>query len=105
MVFPVVGEEHQWELMPAQVALWQELYPDVDVLRECRKAWAWIDANPKRRKKHNGMKKFLVNWLNGAAPTQVVTADRYGHVPPCESWAACVQRVCAEARAKKESGR
>jgi hypothetical protein len=92
-----------WELTNDQVKTWQRVYDGVDVVVECRHAWAWHDANPSKRKKN--VKAFLVNWLNGAAPTKRVRADRYGHVPPCESWAACVERVCAEARAKKESGR
>jgi hypothetical protein len=39
-----------WDLSDSQVTLWQELYPDIEVARECRKAWAWIDASPARRK-------------------------------------------------------
>ena len=47
---------------PAQMNLWKESYPAIDVAQEIRKAAAWLDANRKNRKKD--VKWFLVNWLN-----------------------------------------
>lgn len=107
MVFPVDGsEEKTWELTAAQLAQWQEIYPDLDVARECRNAWAWIDANPTKRKKATGMKRFLVNWLNRAKPMRKVPVftekpDKNGHVPPCTNWMDCNRRALAEWRAEK----
>ena len=101
LTFPVKSEETIWELSLAQVAQWQEIYPDVDVMAECRHAWAWIDANPKKRKTARGMKHFLVGWLNRATPRPVETQpqpDMYGHVPPCENWQDCTRKALAEAR-------
>ena len=107
LIFPVASEETQWELTEAQIAQWQEIYPQLDVLQECRHAWAWIDANPRKRKKANGMKKFLVGWLNRAKPMRKVETftmrpDQYGHFPPCQNMQDCTRRVLAEAREKRE---
>ena len=51
----------RFELDDVQIAEWQSIYPNLAVAREVRKAWAWLDANPARRKKN--VKRFLVNWL------------------------------------------
>ena len=42
------------------------VYPGVDVEIEFRKALNWLHADPKRRKTHKGMPRFLVGWLNRA---------------------------------------
>lgn len=68
MTYATKGNQRTWTLTPAQVDVWQTVYPAVDVAAECRKAWAWIDANPSRRKTGARMKAFLVAWLNKAAP-------------------------------------
>lgn len=65
LTFPTIGTPKSWALTHAQIASWTELYPGVDVLAQCRRARAWIDANPK--KTASGMPKFLVRWLNKAA--------------------------------------
>lgn len=62
--FPTDGERVLWVLTEAQVASWAQLYPNTDVLGECRKAKAWVEASPQRRKTASGMARFLVNWLN-----------------------------------------
>jgi hypothetical protein len=64
--FPTDGAPSEWPLTDQQIADWSTLYPSIDVLAECRKASAWIDADPKRRKTAGGMRRFLVNWLNNA---------------------------------------
>ena len=64
--YPTVGKVDSWQLSEAQVAEWATLYPGLDVLAECRKAMAWIKANPGRRKTARGMPRFLTNWLNRA---------------------------------------
>lgn len=66
-VFPTVGQGGTvWRLRRAQVDEWQAAFPNLDVLAECRKALAWINANPGRRKTVRGMPKFLVSWLSRA---------------------------------------
>jgi len=64
LTFGTVGKAPEWGLSQPQIAEWSALYPGLDVLTECRKAAAWIGANPHRRKTSSGMLKFLVGWLN-----------------------------------------
>lgn len=53
-----------WGLTQKQIDEWATAFPAVDVLAECRKALAWIEANPTKRKTANGMPRFLFNWLS-----------------------------------------
>lgn len=65
MEFPTVGTGGaSWALTHAQLATWASLYPTIDVPAEARKALAWLDANPGRRKTSRGMPAFLVSWFN-----------------------------------------
>jgi len=66
LTFVTAGATKDWPLTYAQVARWGESYPALDVLAECRKAHAWMEANPTRRKTAKGMTAFLNNWLNRA---------------------------------------
>lgn len=66
LVFPTVGKGREWSLVPSQLSKWRQAYPALDILAECRKALAWCEANPARRKTPKGMCAFLVNWLNRA---------------------------------------
>lgn len=66
LTFPTQGPVAIWCLTEAQIAKWRGLFPALDVLGECRKAWAWCDANPTRRKTAAGMSRFLVRWLSRA---------------------------------------
>lgn len=52
-----------WHLTRAQVEKWAIAFPGVDVLAEARKALAWLDAHPTRRKTARGMPGMLVRWL------------------------------------------
>ena len=64
LLFPTVGlGGAEWRLRRAQVEEWQELFPNLDVLNECRQALAWVKAHPDRRKTTRGMVKFLAGWL------------------------------------------
>lgn len=62
MIFKVSGS-HDWTLREDQIAIWLEQFPYLDVKRELLKMQAWCEANPSRRKKVTGMKRFIVNWL------------------------------------------
>jgi len=67
LAFPTVGKNGaEWRLRQALVDEWQVAYPNLDVLAECRKALAWLNANPGRRKTARGMSTFLVTWFNRA---------------------------------------
>ena len=66
LTFPGVGPLKTWDLKLGQVQYWRHTYPNVDVLAECRKALAWVNANGDRKKTAKGMPRFLVNWLNRA---------------------------------------
>lgn len=63
-VFPVQGDPHEWRLRRKQVTEWQDLYPGLDIMDECRHAYAWILAN--HPKTARGMCRFLVSWFNRA---------------------------------------
>ncbi|HXJ70634.1 MAG TPA: hypothetical protein VNM39_17150, partial [Verrucomicrobiae bacterium] len=68
LVFPCVGtgDVKDWTLTPAQVAEWSTAFPGIDVTAECRKALAWIKANPTKRKTVRGMPAYLCKWLTRA---------------------------------------
>jgi hypothetical protein len=99
--YPVRGLPGWWVLTPAQVARWQTLYPRVDVDGECRKALAWLEANPSRQKTARGMPRFLVGWLARSPQAPLAVGDRAicPHAPSCDSpgnW-RCQQRTVLEA--------
>lgn len=72
LLFPIVGlRGPEWRLRRRQVEEWQQVYPNLDVMDECRRALSWIRANPGRRKTHKGMAQFLNGWLGR-------TVDRRG---------------------------
>lgn len=63
--FSVVGRGSKvWPLSDSLVCEWERDFPNLDVRAECRKARAWVEANPGRRKTASGMPRFLVNWLS-----------------------------------------
>jgi hypothetical protein len=67
LVFPTIGPNGlEWRLRRVQVDEWRTAYPGIDVVAECRRAWAWVKANPGRRKTARGMPKFLLSWLSRA---------------------------------------
>jgi hypothetical protein len=72
---PCVGTgAPEYPVTQQQVDDWREAFPGVDVLGEVRKARAWLEANPTKRKTARGMPRFLVAWLGRAQ-------DR-GRAPP-----------------------
>jgi hypothetical protein len=64
LTFNTQGKTDKWDLTERQADEWQKLYPALDVIACCRKAFAWAEANPAKRKTAKGMPAFLVNWLN-----------------------------------------
>lgn len=53
-----------WVLASDELAAWRLDYPSLNVLEECRRARAWLNANPTKRKAASNMPRFLVAWLN-----------------------------------------
>jgi hypothetical protein len=64
LVFPCQGKVKEWRVPSDFYATLRTCYPAVDVAGELRKAFAWIVANPGRRKTASGMPRFLTSWLN-----------------------------------------
>ena len=84
LAFPTIGAVQTWPLQTLQVDRWQTLYPTLDVMAECRKALAWVEANSSKRKTAKGMPRFLVYWLNTATdarPTMARTTRGYQPAP------------------------
>jgi hypothetical protein len=80
--FETVGvDARMWDLSAGQIAAWQEAYPSLNVLTSCRRAHAWLEANPVKRKTARGMPRFLVNWLNGDVQRGFVSFTGRGATP------------------------
>lgn len=54
---------NEWPLTQELVSELEQAYPDMDVVAEARKAKVWAEANPGRRKTHDGMPRFLASWF------------------------------------------
>jgi hypothetical protein len=63
LAFPCDGPVQSWWVTQEQLAEWETLFPALAILAECRKALAWVKANPTKRKTARGMPAFLVNWF------------------------------------------
>lgn len=80
--FPTTGPGgSSWRLRRVQVDEWRATYPGVDVLAECRRALAWVKANPGRKKTAKGMPKFLLSWLSRAVDSGRVTYETSASSP------------------------
>lgn len=82
LTFPTQGSVKEWRLTKEHVEKWEELFPALDILGQCRLALAWCDANPRRQKTVSGMPKFLVGWLTkaqnrGTGPIKPVVLDMW----------------------------
>lgn len=62
-----------------------ELYPNIDVMIELRKAIHWCRVNPGRRKTQRGLGKFLNSWMTRASETE---RDRRANNPSAGNHAA-----------------
>ena len=45
------------------VELWKQSYPKVDIVNELHRVYAWLDANPKKRKTKAGIRRFVNSWM------------------------------------------
>lgn len=66
LTFPTTGKVKTWNLTPAKLAEYQETFPDLDALGECRRALQWCRDNQANRKTPRGMPAFLSRWLTKA---------------------------------------
>lgn len=58
------GESYQHGVTPADVALYDESFPAVDVMQTLREIRAWCLANPTRCKTHRGVRRFITSWMH-----------------------------------------
>lgn len=61
----ILNDKTEYGITEADVMAWKEIYPAVDVMQELRKMKGWSEANPKKRKTKNGIKRFINSWLAG----------------------------------------
>lgn len=59
----ILNDKTFFEVSQSDVDMWKGLYPAVDIISELRKMAGWADANPKKRKTRQGIKRFITNWL------------------------------------------
>lgn len=59
-----LNDKSEYPIYQTNIDEWKELYQSVDVLQELRKMKGWLDANPKKRKTKNGIKRFINSWLS-----------------------------------------
>ena len=65
--FPVVGKgPKSWPLTQRLVDELGKAFPGLDVIAEMRKALAWLQTNPMKRKTASGMPRFLNGWVSRA---------------------------------------
>ena len=61
--FPCVGTPNRWELTRSVVDDLEAAFDGVDVVAAARRALAWVQAKPTRRKTAKGMRAFLTSWI------------------------------------------
>jgi hypothetical protein len=69
--FPVAhrkGHAETWPLRDDYVAELATAFPALNVPEQCRKALAWVRANPSRKKTARGMRAFLFSWMDRSRP-------------------------------------
>lgn len=57
----VSGEEHP--IYKHDLEEWMQTYPAVDVLQQLRNMRQWCISNPKKKKTHRGIRRFVTGWL------------------------------------------
>lgn len=62
MSFPCTGDK-EWNLTLKKLSEYENSFPGVDVMQECRVARQWCIDNPIRRKTPSGMARFLTSWM------------------------------------------
>jgi hypothetical protein len=60
----ILNNGDNWQPEETDVIAWQRAFPKVDVHQELMAMESWLDANPTRRKKPTGIKRFVNSWLS-----------------------------------------
>lgn len=60
---PLTPRDGSYGVTEADVRLWSEAYPRVDVLATLRRIASWMDANQNRRKTRRGIRRCIDSWL------------------------------------------
>lgn len=66
LIFPVIGKPFQWPLVPSKIREFQETFPALDILGQCKLALQWCKENRSKQKTAGGMGRFLLSWLSRA---------------------------------------
>lgn len=61
--FPCAGSPAEWVLTRDLINEWRIAYPAVSILEEASRALSWVNANPRKKKKASGMRRFLAGWF------------------------------------------
>ena len=93
------GKHKEWHLLPSHIEGWKEAYKGLDIEAEVRKAIAWLEANPDRRKTSRGMPAFLVNWFNRATDRPGRSGGGFASQPPPRQPTPRVSELIARAAA------
>jgi len=59
----LLNDSTSYPIYRQDIDKWAALYPAVDIMQELRSMVGWADANPKKRKTKNGVKRFMNSWL------------------------------------------
>lgn len=59
-----LNDKSNYSVSKSDVQHYKILYPAVDVEQQLRSMLGWLEANPNRRKTKNGIKGFIIKWLN-----------------------------------------
>jgi len=52
-----------YEVTREQVRVWEQTFPDVDVMQQLRSMKAWLDADPRRGRSRSGIQALIYHWL------------------------------------------
>jgi len=63
LTFPCDGPIKEWKITGTVYGTLKEAFQTIDIDAELRKAYAWLVANPGKRKTAKGMSRFLFNWM------------------------------------------
>lgn len=63
VIYIPLNDGSEYPVTQQDVDKWKELYQAVDIIQELKKMRGWADANPKKRKTKNGIKRFINSWL------------------------------------------
>lgn len=59
----LLNDGSAYSVKQAEISLYQDTYPNVDVMQQLREMSLWCIDNPKKRKTKSGIKRFISSWL------------------------------------------